>query len=270
MLKTRIGTVAVLLPAFAAALFYLPMAGWALFLGPLVLMGAWEWGALAGWRVSGRVAYAFVIATAGGLLWQFGLRPEHSVAWLSQAIFAVALLFWLAVAPLWLAQGWRAQTPLIMAVTGAVVLLPTWGALIQLQVKPAQLLMLMAIVWISDSVAYFCGRQWGHRKLAVSISPGKTWEGVFGALAGVALYFGLVSAAGVAEHSALHGFSGLAIFLWVAVLGIEGDLFESWIKRTAGVKDSGVAFPGHGGVLDRIDALTSSMPAAALLLAAFA
>jgi phosphatidate cytidylyltransferase len=151
-----------------------------------------------------------------------------------------------------------------------VLLLPLWCALIQLQVRPGQLLMLMAIVWISDTAAYLCGRRWGRRKLAVTVSPGKTWEGVFGALAAVALYYGLISAASLTEHSVLQGISGFAVFIFLAVLGIEGDLFESWIKRTAGVKDSGAVFPGHGGVLDRIDALTASMPVAALLLSGVA
>ena len=270
MLKTRIYTVAVLLPLFAAALFYLPVAGWALFLGPLVLVGAWEWGALAGWRVPVRIGYALVIAAGGVLLWHFGLRETLSVPWFTTGWFVISLLFWLGAVPLWLAKGWRVQAPLAMAVTGMIVLLPTWVALVQLQAQPMQLLILMAVVWISDSAAYFCGRQWGRRKLAANISPGKTWEGVFGAMAGVALYYGLVSAAGAVVHGALQGWSGLAIFLFLAVLGIEGDLFESWVKRTAGVKDSGVVFPGHGGVLDRIDALTSTMPVAALLLGVLA
>ena len=124
----------------------------------------------------------------------------------------------------------------------------------------------MAIVWISDTAAYVCGRCWGRRKLAVTISPGKTWEGAWGALAGVALYYVIIGASGMMTHPVLHGLSGFAIFMVMALLGIEGDLFESWIKRVAGVKDSGAFFPGHGGVLDRIDALTASMPLAALLL----
>ena len=126
--------------------------------------------------------------------------------------------------------------------------------------------MLMAIVWVSDTAAYFCGRRWGRHKLAVSISPGKTWEGVCGALVAVAGYYWLFNAADVADHAVLQGATGFAGFMVLAVLGIEGDLFESWIKRTAGVKDSGTILPGHGGVLDRIDALTASMPAVALTL----
>ena len=265
MLKTRIYTVMVLLPVFAAALFYLPVAGWALFLVPLLLIGAWEWGALAAWRVTGRIVFLCAIALCGALLWQFGAGAGATVSWLNPALYCIALLFWLIVAPLWLANGWHVRSTPMLALAGAVLLLPLWCALIQLQVRPGQLLMLMAIVWISDTAAYLCGRRWGRRKLAVTISPGKTWEGVFGALVAVAIYFGLISVASLAEHSVLQGVSGFAVFMFLAVLGIEGDLFESWIKRTAGVKDSGAVFPGHGGVLDRIDALTASVPVAALL-----
>jgi phosphatidate cytidylyltransferase len=266
VLKTRVYTVMVVLPLFAAALFYLPSGGWALFLTPMMLVGAWEWGVLAGWRVAGRAAFVCATALGGAVLWHFGGGGGAGVRWLYPALFGASVFFWFVVAPLWLAKGWRVQSPLMMALAGALLILPLWCALIQLQARPSQLLMLMAVVWISDTAAYLCGRRWGRRKLAVTISPGKTWEGVFGAMAGVALYYALVSAAGVVDYPILQGLGGFAIFLALAVLGIEGDLFESWIKRTAGIKDSGGFFPGHGGVLDRVDALTSSMPAAALLL----
>ena len=266
MLKTRIYTVLVLLPLFVAALFYLPVVFWALFLVPLMLIGAWEWGTLAGWRIPGRIVYVIVMAVLSILLWHFGYHNDHGVAWVSPAVLGFALLFWTVVAPLWLAKAWRVRAPLMLAVTGTLVLIPLWWALILLQMQPMQLLVLMAIVWISDTAAYLCGRRWGRRKLAVTISPGKTWEGVLGALLAVSTYYALVSLAGFTEHGALQGVTGFAVFVLLAVLGMEGDLFESWIKRTAGMKDSGTIFPGHGGVLDRIDALSSSVPVAALML----
>jgi phosphatidate cytidylyltransferase len=266
MLKTRIYTVLVLLPLFVAALFYAPVAWWAFLLVPLMLVGAWEWGALAEWRPARRIVYVCMMALGGALLWHFGYGEPQRARTVAVASLGVSLLFWLAVVPLWLANGWRVRAPLAMATAGAILLLPLWLALVQLHAQPWVLLMLMVIVWISDTAAYFCGKRWGRRKLAVSISPGKTWEGVFGALAAVAVYYFLISAAGVAGHAVLQGVTGFGVFLLLALLGIEGDLFESWIKRTAGVKDSGSVFPGHGGVLDRVDALTASMPAAALLL----
>jgi phosphatidate cytidylyltransferase len=264
MLKTRIYTALVLLPLLLAALLDAPAVVWALLV--LMLIGAWEWGGLAGWPRVGRVVYAAALGTgAVALAYLFSGAGALTPA-LGRTVFAVSLLFWVAVVPLWLARGWRVRSPLALAVTGALLLLPTWLALLVLQSKPWLLLMLMAIVWISDTAAYFCGKRWGRRKLAASISPGKTWEGVYGALASVAVYFVLLSTSGVVAHSALQGVPGVAVFMLLTVLGMEGDLFESWVKRTAGVKDSGTALPGHGGVLDRVDALLASMPAAALLL----
>jgi phosphatidate cytidylyltransferase len=268
MLKTRILAVLVLLPLFLAALFYLPVAAWALFLAPVLLMGAWEWGAIAGWHRAGRAVYTGVIAICAVLLWRFGYGDTGDARAVATGVFGISFLFWLVAAPLWLKSGWRVRRPLILAVAGAILLLPLAFALVYLHRQPWILLMLMAIVWISDTAAYFCGRLWGRRKLAVAISPGKTWEGVFGALAAVALYYLLIRAAGWATPPLLQGAIGFAVFMLLAILGIEGDLFESWIKRVAGVKDSGAIIPGHGGVLDRIDALTASIPAAALLLSA--
>jgi phosphatidate cytidylyltransferase len=266
MLKTRIYTALVLLPLLLAALFYAPVAVWALLLLVMMLIGAWEWGGLAGWQRATRLAYAGGLGAGALLLWYVFFAGGPRMPGLGRVVFGASLLFWVAVVPLWLARGWRVRAPLALAVTGAILLLPTWLALLLLQAEPWMLLMLMAIVWISDTAAYFCGKRWGRRKLAASISPGKTWEGVYGALVAVAVYFAVLSAGGTVGHVVLQGATGCGVFLLLTVLGMEGDLFESWVKRTAGVKDSGTALPGHGGVLDRVDALLASMPAAALLL----
>jgi phosphatidate cytidylyltransferase len=159
----------------------------------------------------------------------------------------------------------------VLAIVGWLVLIATWVAVVALQTRsPGLLLAMMAIVWIADTAAYFAGRRFGRRKLAPSISPGKTWEGVYGALAAVAIYalllLPLAAAAGYTRP-----LDGIAAAIWVALallltgLSIIGDLFESQLKRQRGVKDSGAILPGHGGVLDRIDALTAAMPPAALI-----
>ncbi len=126
-----------------------------------------------------------------------------------------------------------------------------------------QLLIVMAVVWVSDTSAYFSGRAFGKRKLAPRISPGKTWAGVWGAIIGVLIY-GFV----LALIFSFDGMSGTMILigLGLVVLGIFGDLFESLLKRQAGMKDSSMVLPGHGGVLDRIDSLTSTLPAVALIV----
>ncbi|MDP3123040.1 MAG: phosphatidate cytidylyltransferase, partial [Thiobacillus sp.] len=126
---------------------------------------------------------------------------------------------------------------------------------------PAVLLGVMAVVWVADTAAYFSGRHFGRHKLAPTISPGKTWEGVAGALVALALYAAVVSA--------FAGMPFVSLFILIAVLlylSVLGDLFESWIKRVSGMKDSGDLLPGHGGVLDRIDALTATLPIASGML----
>jgi phosphatidate cytidylyltransferase len=147
---------------------------------------------------------------------------------------------------------------------GLIVLLPMWLAAVRLQSTPWLLLALLAIVWVSDSAAYGAGHAWGKHKLAPSISPGKSWEGVGGAIAAVAVYAAIFHHARFPETGL---FFVMTAFFAIAVLGILGDLFESLLKRSAGVKDSGTLLPGHGGVLDRIDAITAALPLAALLFA---
>jgi phosphatidate cytidylyltransferase len=132
----------------------------------------------------------------------------------------------------------------------------------------------MAIVWLADTAAYFAGRAFGRRKLAPAISPGKTWEGVYGALAAVAVYaLALVPFAQAAGYQGAPAPAAIAAWVVLAValaaLSVCGDLLESLLKRHAGVKDSGRLLPGHGGVLDRIDALLAAMPPAALAALAF-
>jgi phosphatidate cytidylyltransferase len=152
-----------------------------------------------------------------------------------------------------------------------MILIGAWVAVVQLQaMSPATVLAAMATVWIADTAAYFAGRAFGKRKLAPAISPGKTWEGVYGALAAVAVYaialWPAAQRAGGLHDAGATGLLGwIAAGLALAALSVVGDLFESLLKRQAGVKDSGRVLPGHGGVLDRIDALLAAMPAAALL-----
>ncbi len=267
MLNARLRTAFIALPLFLAALFYLPKTGWALFLTPWLLIGAWEWAVLAKWSLVARTCYVLILAALSLVFWMLVVAPAHVPAEIT--LYAIVMIFWLLVAPLWLARGWRVDHPLVLALTGIILLLPLWLALVQLQREPQLLLVLMAIVWISDTAAFLCGNRWGRRKLAPTISPGKTWEGVAGAVAAVTLYYAILAVSFASGHAVLSGIVGLAVFLALTALGVEGDLFESWIKRTAGVKDSGTVLPGHGGILDRVDALTSSMPAAALLLAWF-
>jgi len=188
-------------------------------------------------------------------------------------LYGASLVFWMFAAPFWLANGWQIRNRVVLAVVGWIILLPTWMALVQLQAtSPALLLAVMAVVWIADSAAYFSGRRFGKHKLAPSISPGKTWEGVAGAFFAVAVYAfiwtGIDSRlSDFATATNLPPVLAVVLVLWLMTyFSILGDLFESWMKRQAGIKDSGNVLPGHGGILDRIDALTSSLPLVALVL----
>jgi phosphatidate cytidylyltransferase len=176
-------------------------------------------------------------------------------------VFAVASLFWLIVAPLWLARGVRTQHRSFLAVTGLIVLVPAGLALALL--RPQNIIQVLVLVWIADTAAYFVGRTWGRHKLAPSISPGKTWEGAWGGIA-AALAYAMIGG------TFLSGMAGWWIYLIagavLAAISIVGDLFESAAKRQAEVKDSGTLLPGHGGILDRIDSATAVLPVAALLL----
>lgn len=265
MLLTRILTVAILLPFFVGGLFYLPGEWWAIALMPLVLAGAWEWANLSGFSSGNRWIYCLLLLISAITILLAGSHPLSPV--LDLSIFAVSAIFWLVAAPLWLKFGWKSRAPILMIVTGWILLVPTWLALIRLQERPWLLLALMGIVWVADSAAYFAGHRWGRRKLAPTVSPGKTWEGVAGAAVAVAVYHAAIWNFGFSSHAPGIAFPAALLVAVLLPLSIIGDLFESWIKRQAGVKDSGRLLPGHGGVLDRIDALTSTLPLAALVMA---
>lgn len=268
MLKTRIVTAIILLALFLAALFGLPALGWAGLVVIMVMQGTAEWVRLA--KLQGRAASVYwwlTLVLMLGMVWfdASHIPSLHVVPHL--LIYTVSALLWLIVVPTWLISGWQARQPLLLAFVGWAVLIPTGLAMMDLRaMNPWLLLGLMGLVWVADIAAYFAGRKFGKTKLAPSISPGKTWEGVIGALLGVTVYVLLITRFGDADivRKILPALL-LASWLWVG-LAVIGDLFESAIKRQAGVKDSGALLPGHGGLLDRIDALTSTLPLAAMAI----
>lgn len=268
MLKTRVLTALVLVPAVLAALFLLAPLPFAIVLLAVVGWAAHEWARLSGFAPP--LHTAFVLATllvALALL----IYPDAGVAQAyARGTLVIASVFWICVAPLWVGGRWSTQRRVPMALIGLVVLVATWAALVALRAhSPWLVLAAMAVVWIADTAAYFSGRAFGRRKLAPQVSPGKTWEGVFGAWVAVALY--AVALVPLATAAAFRGpvdgmrIAAFVLFMLVlASVSVVGDLFESLMKRQAGVKDSGAALPGHGGILDRIDALVAAMPIAAL------
>lgn len=269
MLKTRILTAALILPLFLAALFYLPAILWGALLLVLTVIGAQEWCKLAKFSVKNTTLYLILTTLLGGeLLFLLSVAvvvDPYSPSFIT--VYALSFIFWIVGAPLLLRTGYPLKRPLVMMLIGWFVLVPTCLALYQLrEISPLILLGLMATIWISDTAAYFAGRSFGKHKLAVTISPGKTWEGVIGALIAVLIYALVWNY--LTEEKFLSLFL-VPLLLVLVVLGIIGDLFESLVKRHAGVKDSGNILPGHGGILDRIDALTSTLPVAMLAFLVF-
>ena len=288
MLKSRVITAVILLVLFLLALFGLPDGGWAVLVTVVVLQGAAEWSRLS--RFSHATANRF---------WGLTLALILGLVWLDM-VYSLSAILWLVVVPAWLIAGWKLELPasgtleakpadsgsrheegipapdasqrrvmpsVLMALIGWTVLIPTGLAMMDLrQGHPWWLLGMMGLVWVADISAYFAGRRFGKTKLAPSISPGKTWEGVAGAMLGVSVcvLLGWIFAP-FEIHIAFLPTLLMASWCWVG-LAVVGDLFESLIKRQAGVKDSGALLPGHGGLLDRIDALTSTLPLAALAI----
>jgi phosphatidate cytidylyltransferase len=266
MFTTRFVTAGLALVLFLAALFFLSRLWWSVFLFPGLLLAAREWGALAGYSRRGALSYACIVTLSGAaILAGPGGAIEREPPLLAMP-YILAAAFWLLVAPAWLRRQWHLRHALLLGAAGWLVLVPTWVALVRLQPAANLLLIFLAVVWVADTAAYLAGRRWGRRKLAPSISPGKTWEGVAGAALAVAVYYVALQLTLRPEHPLLSGAAGALAFAAVTLLSIEGDLFESWMKRQAGVKDSGQLLPGHGGLLDRIDGLTAAIPIVALAL----
>jgi len=274
LLLTRVITAVVILVILVGMLFFASPLVWALFVLAMALLGSWEWSRMAGLGARGRAFFLVSSAILGGALWLLYAQAAE-VAFMSAAstAFLFAAVFWIIAAPIWLKRKAR-PSPLACAIAGWLVIWPTWFAFVVLRdASPWLLLAIAAVVWVADIAAYFAGRAFGRRKLAPGISPGKTWEGVYGALAGVAIYG--IALCEIAHHYATPfsrlfepalGLPAIAAMLGLAALSVVGDLFESWMKRGAGLKDSSALLPGHGGILDRIDALTSTLPVAAFAL----
>lgn len=272
MLKARIVTAILLFAAFTSALFLLPPLGWVGVMGLVAAVACWEWGGLMKQSGNSRMALGvLMLAVCAGVSVFFpsavGLDGHFSEsAWdVGRWFYLPAGAFWLIVVPFWLRRRWTLQNRIVGYTTGVVVILPTWLALVQLrQLGVGPLLAVMAVVWLADVAAYFSGRAFGRHKLALTISPGKTWEGAIGGGLAVILY-GFLFSSRLPQALAENSLMLLFVLAILTVISVVGDLFESLLKRQAGLKDSSNVLPGHGGVLDRIDSLTSTLPLVALI-----
>ena len=262
MLRTRILTAAVLAGLLLAGLFLLSPPWTVLAFGAVFTIGAWEWAAFGALRgTASRLAYAAGIALVLGAAWRWTAAPGHLLL-----LLAVACAWW-AIALLWLSLAPARHYAALVLACGLPVLVPAFIALARLQTAtrgfargPVLVLWLLLLVIAADVGAYFAGRGLGRRKLAPRVSPGKTLEGALGGL----LLVALVAWCGAA-HFELPSAAAAVIFgCAVGIFSIIGDLTESMFKRSAGLKDSGILLPGHGGMLDRIDSVTAAAPLYAL------
>lgn len=279
MLKQRVITALLLLAVLIPAVIH---PNTQFFMGLSLLMiaaGAWEWGRLNGRSqvVSWSGAVLFVLAAVTAVDQGWG---RHSPQWLWWTAGSVWVLLGTWMLRLGVA-GWSSLHSGLRWMGGLILLASAWLALIQAHTRGVNFLMsVLTLVWAADVVAYFAGRAFGgklfSRKLAPAISPGKTWEGALGGFAGVLLVAMLwifwdrgQPAASLSLHSLLwqHG-PVLALVAWafLTAMSVVGDLFESLVKRSAGAKDSSGLLPGHGGVLDRVDALLPTLPLVLMLI----
>ena len=254
MLKQRVITALVIAPIILALIFFAPDRLFGLAMLLVALVGAWEWSALAGRPArNARISLVIFFAVLAGL----GLSLHQylpQVPWLM--VYCLLALAWWLFSLVWIAL-WRTDfPPSVKVLCGVLTLLPSLMAVVAIRdASPWYLLIQLLITSGADIGAYFAGRAFGKHKLAPQVSPGKTWEGVVG---GVAL---VVVVALVADHwLPVAALPFVLLSICVALLSVVGDLSESLFKRQAGLKDSGTLFPGHGGVLDRVDSLTAAAP----------
>lgn len=253
-LRQRIITAVVLAVVFLGVLLYLPSWATVIVVTALVLAGAWEWSAfLRAHQSIARAAYVVVVALLLPVVWYATALPDGL-----HIILITALLWWL-VALAWIIFAPHKVAPWSAALSGVLALVPAWLTLVRLRLDVPHgaewVLFTLLLVWGADVGAYFAGHRFGRTRLAPEVSPGKTWEGVLGGFALSAI----VAVAGSAWF-ALPLVTFLPLCLATVGFSIVGDLTESLLKRFAGLKDSGTLFPGHGGVMDRIDSVTGAAP----------
>ena len=256
MLKQRVLTAMALVAVLLVVMLGLPAIGTVWLITVLILVGAWEWAAFVGkGSVAARTIFTAVVAVSLlGSLYLYANTPGFV-----PAAMAVAVAWWL-VAFLWVCLAPTRVTPVTAAIAGIFALVPCWLALVYATMSTGTthwVLFTLALVWAADTGAFFAGRWLGRVPLAPRVSPKKTWEGVIG---------GVITSGIVAWIAARWIFSVdvwpfVGTCLAVAALSIVGDLTESMLKRAVGLKDSGSVFPGHGGMLDRIDSVTAAAPA---------
>jgi phosphatidate cytidylyltransferase len=278
MLKQRVITALIMLAIVLPTLFFSSPWSFCVLALVFIAVGAWEWARLNGTQAASAVYFAGLFIALAALSWYLGLidRPLPMI-WILASGFWVLISTWLLKIGV---TGWGKIPAILRLVGGMLVLWLSWLAVAQARVQGVNFLMsVLSLVWAADSFAYFAGRTWGGKfmsnKLAPTISPGKSWEGVWGGVVGVFLLAAIWVWADSRWHNGVASLytrllsQNLVLMaialLFLTAMSVVGDLIESLIKRSAGVKDSSGLLPGHGGVLDRVDALLPTLPIAMML-----
>lgn len=260
MLRQRVLTALAIGPTSLVLIFFLGGGWFAAFVGLLVTACAWEWSNLAGARsVMEKALFTVTLVALMALGWSTGIAGHVWPLWFGLAGWLLCL-YWVIRYPRNTEQ-WGGR--IMRYVMGLWVLLPCWVGLLLMRESPVWLFYVLFLVWGADIAAYFSGRAFGKRRLAPRVSPGKSWAGVYGALAGtlvLSLIMALWQGFDVANTLGLMFVSAI-----VTGASVLGDLNESMLKRYRGIKDSGNLLPGHGGLLDRVDSITAAVPIFALL-----
>ncbi len=260
MLKQRILTAVILIPIILAAVYYLPPAWFCLFTAVIALAGAWEWTNLM--QISKPLYRCLYLALVVVIFVDSLFIPVTF-------IFVSAFIWWIIASLLvmYYPRGGNiwGNSVFLRGLMGLFVLVPCWAAINFIRNQEdglLGLLFLFVLIWGADSAAYFAGKKWGTTKLAPLVSPGKSWQGFVGALI-VTVIIALVTL-WLSHVPFLVWPFAILLSLITVIFSVMGDLFESMMKRQAGLKDSGKLLPGHGGMLDRIDSLTAAAPIFAL------
>jgi phosphatidate cytidylyltransferase len=257
MLRSRVLTALALTALLVVAILLSPPSVTASILGLILLIGAWEWSAFLALALPWRLLYVLALAALAAAGWRYSLEVGCF-----RLMLELGIAWWL-IALLWIVCAPQRVGRMAAALAGALALLPTWIALVRIDLlwdHGAQwALFILALAFAADTGAFFAGGRFGRVRLAPRVSPNKTWEGVIGGM-----LFALLVAAGGAGWFSLPALSFLPLCLAAAAFSVVGDLTESLLKRHVRLKDSGRLFPGHGGVLDRIDSVTAATPVMAL------
>jgi phosphatidate cytidylyltransferase len=268
-LLARVFTSIVLIGSLLVGIFMLPQWLWGLTLILPIVIVALEYSRLFDWNQNLRVGFVLTVVSLCLVPFLIFDHFNQLVRHMGAVISWVAVLFWMLLVPFLIRYRFRTKSYIFNVLIGMLIIVPAWFAMVGLQTTPYALFGVLVGVWLVDIAGYFVGRTFGKTKLLPSVSPGKTREGALGGLVGIFVYgLGLSLIVDSRFSIAYWILFGIIVIAFTAI-AVLGDLFESHLKRSRGVKDSGSILPGHGGMLDRVDSMTALLPFSFLVIQMF-